>query len=69
LTGVAHTERIPHRLLADLHGVCDVKDRSEERSPRSFTGDRPRRKILGAVFDVTNPMKVGEEPVGNPFGV
>jgi hypothetical protein len=26
------------RHLADLHGVLDVKDRSEERSPRSFTG-------------------------------
>jgi hypothetical protein len=29
---------------------------------------RPRRTLLGAVFDVNNPMKVGEEPVGIPAG-
>jgi hypothetical protein len=29
---------------------------------------RRGKTLLGAVFDVNNPMKVGEEPVGIPAG-
>jgi hypothetical protein len=43
---VAESRRAPSGSSTDLHGVCDVKERSEERSPRPDSSSAPTSSTL-----------------------